>query len=236
MAAVEIECGKSYTEQRILLFTKADRDRIAQNFPDKIAVSVVGSGSQEFPLRPYIAAILDQIQPPTLKIAIAVRGEPDDLDTIEIDDIQLKVMGNTTGTFKVGDVEISYAFDADILPGEMTAEPCECEHGGEGRQKSRTFQCTWEIEISIEPGIGGVYEIEEFEITVTSPCYCPDHEYDEVETEGDEDDVDDDDDDDDDDDEDDESDDESGDDDDRDDDDGKRKKKSGKKKAKRRGK
>jgi hypothetical protein len=222
MSAVEIECGKSHTEQRILSFTKADRDRIAQNFPDKIAVSVAGSASQEFPLRPYIAAILDQIQPPALKIAIAVRGEPDDLDTIEIDDIQLKVMGNTTGTFKIADVEISYAFDADILPGEMTAEPCECEHGGEGRQKSRTFKCTWEIEISIEPGIGGVYEIEEFEITVTSPCYCPDHEYDEVESEGDDDDDDD----------------ESGDDD-RDgddrDDDGKRKK-SGKKKAKRRGK
>jgi hypothetical protein len=222
MAAIEIECGKSHTEKRILSLGKADRDRIVQNFPDKIEVSVAGLGSQEFALRPYIKAILDQVQPPTLKIAIAVRGDPDDLDTIEIDDIQLKVTGNTSGTFKIADVEISYAFDADILPSEMTTPVCECEHG-EGRQRSRTFKCTWDIEISIEPGIGGIYEIEEFEITVTSPCDCSDHEFEEAESEGEEPDEDDDDED--------ES-------DDRDDDDdkgkGKGKKKSGTKKAKKR--
>jgi hypothetical protein len=155
MAAIEIECGKSHTEKRILSFSEADRDRIVQNFPDKIEVSGAGSVGQEFALRPYIKAILDQVQPPTAKIAIAVRGDPDDLDTIEIDDIQLKVTGNTSGTFKVADVEISYAFDADILPSEMTTPACECEDG-EGRQRSRTFKCTWDIEISIVPGIGGM--------------------------------------------------------------------------------
>ena len=120
MAAIEIECGKSHTEKRILSFNEADRDRIVRNFPDKIEVSVAGSGGQEFALRPCIKAILDQVQPPTLKISIAARGDPDDLDSIEIDDIQLKVTGNTSGTFKVADAEISYAFDADILPSEMT--------------------------------------------------------------------------------------------------------------------
>jgi hypothetical protein len=228
MAAIEIECGKSHTEKRILSFSEADRDRIVQNFPDKIEVSGAGSGGREFALRPYIKAILDQVQPPTLKIAIAVRGDPDDLDTIEIDDIQLKVTGNTSGTFKVADVEISYAFDADILPSEMTTQACECEHG-EGRQRSRTFKCTWDIEISIEPGIGGIYEIEEFEITVTSPCDCSDHEFEEAESEGeesDDDDVDDDGDED-------ESDDEDRDDDDDDDDDkGKGKGKKAKKRRK----
>jgi hypothetical protein len=227
MAAIEIECGKSHTEKRILSFNEADRDRIVRNFPDKIEVSVAGSGGQEFALRPYIKAILDQVQPPTLKIAIAVRGDPDDLDTIEIDDIQLKVTGNTSGTFEVADVEISYAFDADILPSEMTTTACECEHG-EGRQRSRTFKCTWDIEISIEPGIGGIYEIEEFEITVTSPCDCSDHEFEEAESEGEEPDDDEDDDDEDD------SDGEDRDDDDDDKGKGKGKKKSGMKKAKKR--
>jgi hypothetical protein len=177
MAPVEIECGHSHLERRNLSFTKADKDRIAQNFPDKIAVSVAGFGGQEFLLRPYIKAILDQVQPPAVKIAIAVRGEPDDLESVEIDDVKLKVTGTTAGRFKVADADISYAFDADIMPGDMTIEACECEGGGEGHRKSRTFKCTWEIEISIDPGIAGVYEIEEFEITVMSPCDCPDHEF-----------------------------------------------------------
>jgi hypothetical protein len=173
MAAVETACGSSHVESRVLSFTKADKDRILQNFPEKIAVSVSGFGGQEFPLRPYIKAILDQIQPPAVKITIAVRGEPDDVDSIEIDDILLKVTGATAGTFKIGDTAIAYSFDADILPGETVLETCECEEGGEGHRKSRTFACTWDIEISVEPGIAGVYEIEEFEITVASPCICP---------------------------------------------------------------
>jgi hypothetical protein len=228
MAAIEIECGKAHTEKRMLSFSEADRDRIVQNFPDTIEVSGAVSGGQEFALRPYIKTILDQVQPPTLKIGVAVRGDADDLDSIEIDDIQLKVTGNTSGTFKVADVEISYAFDADILPSEMSTQACECKHG-EGRRRSRTFKCTWDIEISIEPGIGGIYEIEEFEITVTSPCDCSDHEFEEAESEGDEPDDDEDDEDDDED----ESDDEDRDDDDDDDKGkGKSKKKSGMKKAK----
>ena len=112
-----------------------------------------------------------------MKIAIAVRGEPDDVDLIEIDDVQFKVVGTTAGSFKVGDTAIAYTFDADILPGDMTTEPCTCEDGGEGRRRSRTFTCTWDIEISIDPGIAGVYEVEEFEIAVVSPCVCPDRTF-----------------------------------------------------------
>lgn len=229
MASIEIECGHSHTERRDLSFTKADRDRIAQNFPDKIAVSVAGFGGQEFPLRPYIKTILDQVTLPTARIGVAVRGEPDDINSIEIDDIETKVMGTTSGAFKVANVEITYAFAVDVMPSETAIAACECEEGGEGHRKSRTFKCIWEIEISIDPGLAGVYEIEEFEITVTSPCHCPDHEHDD-ESEGEEPE----------DDEQDEADDEEhdgdderdDDDDDDDDDEGKGKKKSGKKKSK----
>jgi hypothetical protein len=59
----------------------------------------------------------------------------------------------------------------------MTIEPCTCEDGGEGRRRSRTFTCSWDIEISIDPGIAGVYEVEEFEITVISPCVGPDRTF-----------------------------------------------------------
>jgi hypothetical protein len=226
MASIEIECGRSHTERRDLSFTRDDRDRIVQNFPDKIAVSAVGSGGQEFPLRPYIKTILDQVSLPTLRIGVAVHGEPDDIDSIEIDDIQIKVMGTTSGAFKVADAEITYAFAVDVMPGEAIIEACACAEGGEGHRKSRTFKCIWEIEISIDPGLAGVYEIEEFEITVTSPCH--DHGHDDAESEGEES-------------EDDEHDEADGeehdgddehDDDDDDDDEGKGKKKGGKKKSK----
>jgi hypothetical protein len=177
MAPVEVACGQVHLETRPLSFTKADKDRIAQNFPEKITVSVPGFGAQELALRPLVKSMLDQVQPPAVKIAIAVRGEPDDVDTFEIDDVQFKVVGTTAGSFKVGDTAIAYTFDADILPGDTTTEPCTCEDGGEGRRRSRTFTCTWDIEISIDPGIAGVYEVEEFEIAVTSPCVCPDRSF-----------------------------------------------------------
>jgi hypothetical protein len=176
MAPVEVACGKFHLETRPLSFTKADKDRIAQSFPEKITVSVPGFGTQELPLRPLVKSILDQVQPPAVKIAIAVRGEPDDVDTLEIDDVLFKVVGTTAGSFKVGDTAIAYTFDADILPGDMAVEPCTCEDG-EGRRRSRSFTCTWDIEISIDPGVAGVYEVEEFEITVVSPCVAPDRTF-----------------------------------------------------------
>jgi hypothetical protein len=182
MAPVEVACGQIHLETRPLSFTKADKDRIVQNFPEKIAVSVPGFGAQELALRPLLKSVLDQVQPPAVKIAIAVRGEPDDVDTVEIDDVQFKVVGTTAGSFKVGDTAIAYTFDADVLPGDTTTEPCTCEDGGEGRRRSRTFTCTWDIEISIDPGIAGVYEVEEFEIAVTSPCVCPDRTFEIEET------------------------------------------------------
>jgi hypothetical protein len=177
MAPVEVACGQVHLETRPLSFTKADKDRIAQSFPEKITVSVPGFGAQELALRPLVKSMLDQVQPPAVKIAIAVRGEPDDVDTFEIDDVQFKVLGTTAGSFKVGDTAIAYTFDADILPGDTTTEPCTCEDGGEGRRRSRTFTCTWDIEISIDPGVAGVYEVEEFEITVVSPCVAPDRTF-----------------------------------------------------------
>jgi hypothetical protein len=177
MAPVELACGQTHLETRPLSFTKADKDRIVQSFPEKITVSVPGFGNQDVALRPLVKGILDQVQPPAVKLAIAVRGEADDVDTIEIDDVLFKVVGTTAGSFKVGDTAIAYTFDADILPGDTTIEPCTCEDGGEGRRRSRTFTCTWDIEISIDPGVAGVYEVEEFELAVTSPCVCPDRTF-----------------------------------------------------------
>ena len=177
MAPVEVACGQLHLETRPLSFTKADKDRIVQSFPDKITVSVPGFGTQELALRPLLKSVLDQVQPPAVKIAIAVRGEPDEIELIEIDDVLFKVIGTTAGSFKVGDTSVAYTFDADILPGDTTIEPCTCEDGGEGRRRSRTFTCTWDIEIAIDPGVAGVYEVEEFEITVISPCVCPDRTF-----------------------------------------------------------
>ena len=51
MAPVEVACGQTHLETRPLSFTKADKDRIVQSFPEKIAVSVPGFGAQELPQR-----------------------------------------------------------------------------------------------------------------------------------------------------------------------------------------
>ena len=40
MAAVVVEFGQSHTEKRSLSLTRPDKDRILQNFPEKISVDL----------------------------------------------------------------------------------------------------------------------------------------------------------------------------------------------------
>jgi hypothetical protein len=176
MAAVVVEFGQSHTEKRSLSLTRADKERILQNFPEKISVSVPGFGPQEFPLRAQVKSVLDQIQPPVAKATFEVRGSADDPDTIMINNTRLKVLGVRAGSFDVLDASVAYEFDADIEPEGATVETCTCDDGREGQQVSRTFKLVWTIAIDIEPGIGGEFEIEEVDIPIMAPCSCPEAE------------------------------------------------------------
>ena len=176
MAAVVVEFGQSHTEKRSLSLTRADKERILQNFPEKISVSVPGFGAQEFPLRAQVKSVLDQIQPPVAKATFEVRGSADDPDTIMINNTRLKVLGVRAGSFDVLDASVAYEFDADIEPDGTTVETCTCDDGREGQQVSRNFKLVWTIAIDIEPGIGGEFEIEEVDIPIMAPCSCPEAE------------------------------------------------------------
>jgi hypothetical protein len=176
MAAVVVEFGQSHTEKRSLSLTRADKERIVQNFPEKISVSVPGFGAQEFPLRAQVKSVLDQIQPPVAKVTFEVRGSAEDPDTIMINNTRLKVLGVRAGSFEVLDASVAYEFDADIEPEGATVETCTCDDGREGQQVSRTFKLVWTIVIDIEPGIGGEFEIEEVDIPIMAPCSCPEAE------------------------------------------------------------
>ena len=183
MAAVVVEFGQSHTEKRSLSLTRADKDRILQNFPEKISVSVPGFGAQEFPLRAQLKSVLDQIQPPVAKATFEVRGSAEDPDTIMINNTRLKVLGVRAGTFEVLNASVAYEFDADIEAEGTTVETCTCEDGREGEQVSRNFKLVWTIAIDIEPGIGGEFEIEEVDIPIMAPCSCPQAEAELVEAE-----------------------------------------------------
>ncbi len=183
MAAVVVEFGQSHTEKHSLSLTRADKDRILQNFPEKISVSVPGFGAQEFPLRAQVKSVLDQIQPPVAKVTFEVRGSADDPDTISINNTRLKVLGVRAGRFEVLNASVAYEFDADIEAEGTTLETCTCDDGREGQQVSRTFKLVWTIAIDIEPGIGGEFEIEEIDIPIMAPCSCPEAEAELVEPE-----------------------------------------------------
>ena len=183
MAAVVVEFGQSHTEKRSLSLTRADKDRILQNFPEKISVSVPGFGAQEFPLRAQVKSVLDQIQPPVTKATFEVRGSAEDPDTIMINNTRLKVLGVRAGTFEVLNASVAYEFDADIEAEGTTVETCTCEDGREGEQVSRNFKLVWTIAIDIEPGIGGEFEIEEVDIPIMAPCSCQEAEAELVEAE-----------------------------------------------------
>jgi hypothetical protein len=183
MAAVVVEFGQSHTEKRSLSLTRADKDRILQNFPEKISVSVPGFGAQEFPLRAQLKSVLDQIQPPVAKATFEVRGSAEDPDTIMINNTRLKVLGVRAGTFEVLNASVAYEFDADIEAEGTTVETCTCEDGREGEQVSRNFKLVWTIAIDIEPGIGGEFEIEEVDIPIMAPCSCPESEAELIEAE-----------------------------------------------------
>ncbi len=183
MAAVVVEFGQSDTEKRSLALTRADKERILQNFPDKISVSVPGFGAQEFPLRAQVKSVLDQIQPPVAKATFEVRGSAEDPGSISINNTRLKVLGVRAGSFEVLNASVAYEFDADVEPEGTTVETCTCDDGREGLQVSRTFKLVWTIAIDIEPGIGGEFEIEELAIPIMAPCLCPEAEPELVEAE-----------------------------------------------------
>jgi hypothetical protein len=186
MAPILLACGQSRTEKRSLSLTKSDKDRILQNFPEKITVTVPGFGGQELPLRSCVKSFLDQVTPPMVKAAFVVRGDEKDPDSIDIEATGVKVLGPSGGSFKAVDVEVRWEFDADLEPGETTIEACVCEHGEDGWQKSRVFRFVWELEISLDPGTVGLYEVEEFEIAIAGPCICvEDHEPDDEPAHGD---------------------------------------------------
>ena len=124
MAAVVVEFGQSHTEKRSLSLTRADKERILQNFPEKISVSVPGFGAQEFPLRAQVKSVLDQIQPPVAKATFEVRGNAEDPDTIMINNTRLKVLGVRAGSFEVLNASVAYEFDADIEADGTTVETC----------------------------------------------------------------------------------------------------------------
>jgi hypothetical protein len=176
MAAVVVEFGQSHTEKRSLSLTRADKERILQNFPERISVSVPGFGAQEFPLRAQIKSVLDQIQPPVAKVTFEVRGSAEEPDTIMINNTRLKVLGVRAGSFEVLDASVAYEFDADIEADGTTVETCTCDDGREGQQISRNFKLVWTIAIDIAPGIGGEFEIEEADIPIMAPCSCPEAE------------------------------------------------------------
>jgi len=181
MAAVVVEFGQSHTEKRSLSLTRADKERILQNFPERISVSVPGFGAQEFPLRAQIKSVLDQIQPPVAKVTFEVRGSAEEPDTIMINNTRLKVLGVRAGSFEVLDASVAYEFDADIEADGTTVETCTCDDGREGQQISRNFKLVWTIAIDIAPGIGGEFEIEEADIPIMAPCSCPEAEAERVE-------------------------------------------------------
>jgi len=183
MAAVVVEFGQSHTEKRALSLSRADKERILQNFPEKISVSIPGFGAQEFPLRAQVKSVLDQIQPPVAKVTFEVRGSADEPDTIAINNTRLKVLGVRAGSFEILNASVAYEFDADIEPEGTTLETCTCDDGREGQQVSRNFKLIWTIAIDIEPGIGGEFEIEETDIPIMAPCSCPEAEAELVEAE-----------------------------------------------------
>ena len=174
MAPLLVDFGRTRTERRALVLTRADKDRILQNFPEKIAVAVSGFGPQEYPLRPHVKAFLDAIQPPSAKITFEVEGNGTDAELTLIESPQLKVIGVTSGEFVVGETTVAYQFDADIEADGMQLNPCKGSDAREGVQPSRLFRLVWDIEIEISPGVGGVFEVDETEIVVTAPgCYAP---------------------------------------------------------------
>jgi hypothetical protein len=176
MAEIEVEFGQSHTEVHAMAFTDADKDRILQNFPDKISVSVANFGTQEFPLRAYVKSFLDAVQPPSAKVVITVEADGDDLDMATIDNTHVKLIGINAANFQIADTEVSYYFDATLEAEDNMVEDCTCADGREGQRLSRAFKLVWDIGIDVDPGISGVFEVSESEIVVVTPCVCPPEE------------------------------------------------------------
>jgi hypothetical protein len=172
MAPIVVEFGRARTERRSLSLARADKDRILQHFPEKVSVSVPGFGAQDYPLRAQVKAFLDHIQPPAVKATFEVSGKPDDPASIAIHNARLKVIGIHSGSVNILNAAVAYRFDVDVESDGTSIEPCACADGQDGQRVERTFKLIWTVEIEIEPGIGGTFEVEEADIAIQAPCCC----------------------------------------------------------------
>lgn len=177
MTEIEIELGETHIETVPMAFARADKDRILAHFPEKLSLTVPGFGASEFPLRAYVKTLFDQIEPPKVKISIAVSGdENDDIDDVAIEDAQAKLLGINAGNLHIGDTVVAYFFDVAINSGPSFTETCPCANDQEGQRQSRSFTVEWTIGVDIEPGIAGVFEVGSNELMVATPCLCPEVE------------------------------------------------------------
>jgi hypothetical protein len=173
MAPIKMEFGETRVERKALSLTRADKDRILQNFAEKISVTVPNFGAQEFPLRGFVKSFLDQVQLPSVRVTFELHGHEEDVEAVEINATDLQVIGTHGGNFAIADTRVSYEFDADIRGESIVIDPCPCQDGLEGQQASRNFKVSWMIDIAVEPGVSGTYEVEDMDITVSAPCCCP---------------------------------------------------------------
>ena len=172
MTPINMQFGETRVERIALSLTRADKDRILQNFPEKIAVSVPNFGTQEYPLRSFVKSFLDQVQLPSVKVTFEVRGQEGDAALSEVSASGLQVFGTSGGSFMIADTHVSYEFDAEIRGNNIAMEFCTCPEGEGGQQASRKFTISWLIEIALEPGVSGLYEVADIDLMVMAPCCC----------------------------------------------------------------
>jgi hypothetical protein len=69
-------------------------------------------------------------------------------------------------------VGVAYEFETKVRPEGYKIVDCKCNDGKKGKRKSRRFHVKWYIKITLNPGIGGKYPLDDFYVTVLGCCCC----------------------------------------------------------------
>ncbi len=167
----EIEFGDTETVSDSYALTKAEKDGIARNIPEKITIDFF-LGSTDIAVRKPLRDLLDNLPSPTFDADFTVEGDCENLDTTVIECTAEEMTGTHTGQLQVAGVGATFSYRARVVARRYSTKSCKCPDGTNGRRRERLFEIRWFLDVDINPGVGGSYKLDTRTATISTPCCC----------------------------------------------------------------
>ncbi len=175
-SSVDVGCNSTKEFRDTYKIEESDIASLIKGIPEEVEVpkSVPLIGGTKIRVKENVKTLLDGIKDnplqPCLIVRFTVQGNCDGFDNTTIEAASHRITGCKSGSVTVAGVGIDISLDADISPEQMVVEECKCGNGTDGERHKRMFHITWTMNLSINPGVGGTFDVAEYDVAVYSCC------------------------------------------------------------------